>query len=262
LEKLKALNLSFDKLVGHSYEGSQNISWIYNDVILKIKSDLFRSSYAQYYVYNLNAVLLNSCSMFPEVRDCLAAVNSLFNFVENSCKSRSMFKKRTKCLKETQEKLVNLSRNHYVSRTEIISVVKETLGIVLDCLKVNNYFKIFLFFKLNYFVLNLKSVDCSDKSSYGAKAKFLLNNINNFEFVFIIHMLDEILNQTSELSDALQEIELDFIYSRNLIKTTIKNLQELRNDSKFEDLIHECCAFAIKNYITVPLSKRLTIVSR
>jgi len=74
-------------------------------------------------------------------------------------------------------------------------------------------------------------------------------------------MLDEILNQTSELSDALQEIELDFIYSRNLIKNTIKNLQELRNDSKFEDLIHECCAFAIKNDITVPLSKRLTIVS-
>jgi hypothetical protein len=142
LEKLKALNLSFDKLVGHSYEGSQNISWIYNDVILKIKSDLIRSSYVQYSVYNLNAVLLNSCSTFPEVRDCLAAVNSLFNFVENSCKSRSMFKKRTKCLKETHEKLklVNLSRNHYVSRTEIISVVKETLGIVLDCLKVNNFF--------------------------------------------------------------------------------------------------------------------------
>lgn len=57
-------------------------------------------------------------------------------------------------------------------------------------------------------------------------------------------MLDEILNQVTELSKCLQESEIDVIFSQNTIKNTIRNLQHLRNDSKFEELYVKCSSLA------------------
>ncbi len=126
--------------MGHAYEGSQNMYSVYTDVISKIKSDFFRASYVQYSAYNLNTILQKSCFKFPEVRDCLSIVDSLFNFIENSCKNNSIYNKRSKCLKETFEILMNLRENQYAeSRTDIISLVKEQFGVILDCLKVKKY---------------------------------------------------------------------------------------------------------------------------
>ena len=53
-------------------------------------------------------------------------------------------------------------------------------------------------------------------------------------------MLDEILRRIAELSGALQTLELDVIFSRNIVKNTIRSLQVLRSDVKFEELYVEC----------------------
>ncbi len=74
-------------------------------------------------------------------------------------------------------------------------------------------------------------------------------------------MLGEILDKTFELSNAIQEIELDLIYSRDLIKTTIKRLQELRKDSKFEELFDQSCITASRYCVKTPFCKRFTIFS-
>lgn len=73
-------------------------------------------------------------------------------------------------------------------------------------------------------------------------------------------MLDEVLTQTLKLSEALEEIGLDIIYARDMIKTTIKNLQELRSDAKFEEIFHYCCVVAKKNNVMAPVMKRIAII--
>lgn len=136
LDKLKQLNLSTEKLVGHSYEGTHNINWVHKSLISRLKNDLCSATYVHYFANNLNTNLSNSCCIFTEVRNCLTTVNSLFNFIENSCKSKSLFKKMSKSLNETYMRLSDLNKKHWVSRKTAVFAARETYGTILGCLKV------------------------------------------------------------------------------------------------------------------------------
>ena len=87
---------------------------------------------------------------------------------------------------------------------------------------------------------HLKVINSHDKSCHGAKAKTLISSFRSFEFILVVYMLDEILRRIAELSGALQTLELDVIFSRNIVKNTIRSLQVLRSDVKFEELYVEC----------------------
>lgn len=71
----------------------------------------------------------------------------------------------------------------------------------------------------------------------GAKAKSLLVGCCNFEFIFIIQVLDNVLEKTFSLSESIQDCELDILIDQqNIINETLNNLCQLRKDMKFSEI--------------------------
>ena len=86
-----------------------------------------------------------------------------------------------------------------------------------------------------------------EKTSYGTKAKLLLNHVKTFEFLLMVHMLNNILDQFNRLDECLHELDIDSVVSKDLINVSINNLQSLRKDSSFNDLFNRCLILA-KDY--------------
>lgn len=72
----------------------------------------------------------------------------------------------------------------------------------------------------------------------GAKAKSLLVACYNFEFIFIIQVLDCVLEKIFSLSESIQECELDILIDQqNIINETLAKLNKLRSDLKFSEIL-------------------------
>jgi hypothetical protein len=90
----------------------------------------------------------------------------------------------------------------------------------------------------------------------GAKAKSLLTTCSNFEFFFLVQVLDNVLKQTLELSESIQDCELDILVDQqNIINQTLNNLFELRSDVKYSAVFDSACQNSSELGIKTPQFK-------
>lgn len=75
--------------------------------------------------------------------------------------------------------------------------------------------------------------------------------LTSFDFVFTLHVMNEILKITDLLCQALQCKSQDIVNAIRLVSSTIALLQELRNE-KFDALLVEVKSFCEENLINVP----------
>ncbi|XP_049397208.1 uncharacterized protein LOC125861330 [Solanum stenotomum] len=87
----------------------------------------------------------------------------------------------------------------------------------------------------------------NDKLQAGA----FLNMINEFEFIFLIHLMLKILVMSNQLSAALQRKEQDIVNAMIFLDITKKRLQLLRDDG-WESLMNEVSLFCDKHEILIP----------
>lgn len=62
------------------------------------------------------------------------------------------------------------------------------------------------------------------------QAYALLNSLQSFEFVFILHLMKKVMGITNALSEALQRKDQDIINAMNLVKISKEQLQATRDD--------------------------------
>jgi hypothetical protein len=83
------------------------------------------------------------------------------------------------------------------------------------------------------------------------KAKGVLDAIQTFDFVFMMHIMKVILGITNELSTSLQRKDQDIVNAISYLGTTKKRLQEMR-DQGWEDMFAQVIQFCIKHDINLP----------
>ncbi|KAI5654154.1 hypothetical protein M9H77_31341 [Catharanthus roseus] len=84
-------------------------------------------------------------------------------------------------------------------------------------------------------------------------ARGLIDNMNQFEFVFIAHLLVDVLAETNTLSMCLQQKTQNIVTAVWMIKTVKDELKKYRNDDDcWEELLGVVTAFRTKNDIFVP----------
>ena len=83
----------------------------------------------------------------------------------------------------------------------------------------------------------LTYIDLTDKTQAGAKAKPHYNSIHDFEFVFVLHLLQQVYEITGILVLALKSHTLEMDRLQRLVQSTKSSLEALKTDAEFEKLL-------------------------
>ena len=75
--------------------------------------------------------------------------------------------------------------------------------------------------------------------------------METFEFVLILHLMIRLLGKTNNLSYCLQKKNQNIVRAVGLIKTTLDDIQEIRQDG-WDGLLQEVTDFCLKYNIVVP----------
>ena len=79
----------------------------------------------------------------------------------------------------------------------------------------------------------------------------LIEKMESFHFIFILHLMIKVLGITNDLSNALQQKDQNIINAMNLIETLKELLQQLREDG-WDALLQQVTAFCTKMHILLP----------
>ncbi|XP_073294927.1 uncharacterized protein [Primulina huaijiensis] len=84
-----------------------------------------------------------------------------------------------------------------------------------------------------------------------AEATSVYDEMNSFDFLFILHLMNEIMEITNVLSQILQSKFQDILNAMELVSSTKKLIQELKDD-KWDDLLEKVKSFCVARNIDVP----------
>jgi hypothetical protein len=82
-------------------------------------------------------------------------------------------------------------------------------------------------------------------------AQTMLKVFESFEFVFLLHLLNEIFGYTNDLCIALQKREQDIVNAMDLLEFTKVELNVLRQDSGWQDFLNRVTSFCEKHKVRV-----------
>ncbi|KAG2570828.1 hypothetical protein PVAP13_7KG034218 [Panicum virgatum] len=74
---------------------------------------------------------------------------------------------------------------------------------------------------------------------------------NSFEFVFLLHLMNEIFGYTNDLCNALQKREQDIVNAMDLLEFTKVELDVLRKDAGWEEFLKNVTSFCEKHKVKV-----------
>ncbi|KAJ3705062.1 hypothetical protein LUZ61_008767 [Rhynchospora tenuis] len=104
-----------------------------------------------------------------------------------------------------------------------------------------------------YYVHFLRNLVSDGSLSYNARgdAGGCLKKLLSFDFVFIMHLMKEIMAITDALCRALQQKDLDILNAIDLVSTTKVLIQRLRDDG-WELLLEKVNTFCLKHEVELP----------
>jgi len=89
------------------------------------------------------------------------------------------------------------------------------------------------------------------KGAEALGAQTLLKVFNSFEFVFLLHLMNEIFGYTNDLCNALQKREQDIVNAMDLLEFTKVELDVLRKDAGWKEFLKNVTSFCEKHKVKV-----------
>ncbi|XP_048438971.1 uncharacterized protein LOC103929897 [Pyrus x bretschneideri] len=100
--------------------------------------------------------------------------------------------------------------------------------------------------------------DCYNDSA--GEAKWLLKDLQSFDFVFLLFLMKSILGVGNDLSQALQKKDQEIVNAMALVKTCKEQLRCMRNDENFDLLVDKVSSFCVEHEIEVPNMDDLYVI--
>ncbi|XP_010237814.1 uncharacterized protein LOC100842165 isoform X2 [Brachypodium distachyon] len=101
-------------------------------------------------------------------------------------------------------------------------------------------------------VLEVLENICEDgDSEQRTKASGLIERMEHFEFVLVLHLMIRVLGKTQELSQCLQRKHQNIVRAVGLIGSVLKNMNEMRANG-WDELFEEVKGFCLERKIIVP----------
>ncbi|KAL6540509.1 hypothetical protein OROMI_024392 [Orobanche minor] len=249
--------LSLSRLRGQGYDGASNMSGKFNGLQSLILKENPAAHYIHCFAHQLQLVVVSVAKGSPSVSDFVDYLCRIVNLVGASCKRKDMFRQkqhdRILQLLESGEITSGKGKNQETSLTRPGDT------------RWGSYHKTILRLFLNWpiavEVLGDILEDATNQEQKGI-AQGLLEKMETFKFVFMLHLMKEILGITNDLSEALQRKTQNIINAVTMVRFMKVQLQSLREE-KWEAFLEGVKKFCVDNFIEVPnMEDRIPIRGR
>ncbi|XP_050232846.2 uncharacterized protein LOC126681344 [Mercurialis annua] len=239
-------NLSLSRLRGQAYDGASNMKGEFNGLKALIQRENPFAFYVHCFAHQLQLVVVAIAKHIPVVAEFFTNISMIVNIAGASCKRRDELNKHRDAhileQLETGElstgkglnQPTNLARpgdtrwgSHHVTLVRLLSMWGSAL-----------------------YMLERVYEDAIEREPRG-KASALIKIMEDFHFVFILHLMLKLFGITNILSHALQQKDQNIVNAMNLIEVLKIKLQDLR-DNGWDALLHEVSMFCNKHSIVVP----------
>ena len=182
-DTLTSLGFKLPNLVGEGYDGASNMSGKTLGLAAKMKAVAPKSLYVHCHAHRLNLALQQSISSNTELRNCLGVIQSLYNFIEGSCKRHEVF---SKIQREAGQKAKVLKGQCDTRWSCRYAAVKSTMD------------------NLTESVQALLEIEDDPTPKVTADARGLIRAVCSHDFVLCLTVLEVVFGQVDAFSKYLQ----------------------------------------------------------
>ncbi|XP_050916045.1 uncharacterized protein LOC127131150 [Lathyrus oleraceus] len=216
LESLFAkYGLSLSRISGKGYDGASNMQGEYNG----LKSLIFKENCYVFFIHcfahQLQLALVTLAKKHSKIALFFNLIATLYNVVGASCKCRDILRESQATKVKQALEHGEISRGRGLNQEMTIKKVGETIwsshyGTLLSIVSL---------FSSMINVLEMVEEDGTDLDKKG-EALMLMNYMQTFEFIFILHLMKIVLGVTHDLSQALQRSDQDIVNAMKLVKVS------------------------------------------
>jgi len=227
------LGLSFDWLVGQSYDGAGNVSGKYCGLKTRLLEHAPRALYIWCHAHRLNLVVEAVLAGSVEICGTLGLLRELHNFFNG-------YKRQTAFVQAQQEQDAEHTRTlkRVSDTTRSWRSAEDGVNTVLECYTA---------------VMNALEELCSAGNDAGTVnlASSLLKRLQDFDVVVCLFILQSILRIIGPVSRLLQGVACDFGVAATLIEGCIAQFNELRRsiDGNWLNIVKKAKDFALAHSI-------------
>ncbi|KAL3615994.1 hypothetical protein CASFOL_040288 [Castilleja foliolosa] len=258
---LSGFGLCVSKIRGQGYDGASNMKGQFGGLKTLIQKENPQAYYVHCFAHQLQLALVSMARKHEDVDWFFLEVSRIVNFLRSSNKRQALL------LKKQVAHFANLIEDELVETgtglNQELSIARagdtrwgshfRTLSRMVD-----------LFESIIEVLEDLKS----DRYSKG-EPKSLLFVMQTFGFVFMLHLMVEVLSLTNDLSQALQKGDQDIVTAMQLVQVSKKKLQQMRDggwEPFYEKVVGSCDNLEIdvpdmeSRYVKGNKSKRLATI--
>ncbi|XP_073057048.1 uncharacterized protein [Primulina eburnea] len=238
-------NLDVQNIRGQGYDGASNMRGEFNGLQALILKDCKSAYYVHCFAHRLQLALVGEAKNVTPIHQFFDKLTFIVNIVGASCKRND-----------------ELKEAHTDDIAHLISINELETGRGLNQLctlqraadtRWSSHFRyvssLIKMFSASCTVL-LKVME-DGLLSQRADATSVYDEMTSFDFVFILHLMREIMEITDVLCQTLQRKSPDILNAMELVSSTKKLLQELRDD-KCDNLLEKVKSFCVARNIDVP----------
>ncbi|KAK4256472.1 hypothetical protein QN277_009328 [Acacia crassicarpa] len=240
------LGLSLSKCCGQGYDGSSNMRGEFKGLKSLILADNTSAFYIHCFAHQLQLALVKVVKHHKKIQEFFDMLQKRATVVGGSCKRKEI-----------------LQMNQYELIVERIASGEIPTGKGLnqettfkqhgDTHWGSHFGTVTSVISLFSPITSLMKIieDEPKNDAVRIDAGCILYAMEDFEFVFLLHLMKLILGISYELSQALQRKDQDILNAIGLVKVVKSRLQEVR-DNGFDELLQETNLFANKYDIDIP----------
>ncbi|XP_050056135.1 zinc finger MYM-type protein 1-like [Aphis gossypii] len=239
---LGMINKDWSSVLAVCFDGASSMSGHVGGVQAKCKEKNNKILYVHCYAHCLNLILIDSIcehSSTPNNRlifNFLGTIQFIYNFIEGSPMRHAVLEKFALETGSHLKSLKSCSITRWACRSEAVSAVKNNYSILIVAIDE---------------ICKNCTVPCMKAKGIG-----LLHQLQSFEFVLGLHLMEPILKIILKVSSGLQSPKLDLLTAINSIQALKNSLIFMRNDTFFQNIFEEVTTKCIDLDINIPMVKR------
>lgn len=239
--------LDVQNIRGQGYDGASNMRGEWNGLQQKFKQECPYAYYVHCFAHQLQLALVAASKEVTEIQNFFEHLAVVVNTVSSSCKRNDEL--RANQVAEIQN-LVELDELETGSGANQIGALQRPA----DTRWSSHFSSVCSLLRLyNPAFLVLKDVASSKGASPSARGKAAgsVKLMMSFDFVFILHVMKELMGITDLLCKKLQQKSQDIVNAMHDVAITKELIQKLRDDG-WSNLLSDVVLFCKKHGISVP----------
>ncbi|KAK9052968.1 hypothetical protein SSX86_029598 [Deinandra increscens subsp. villosa] len=244
--RLSSLNFDTGKIRGQGYDGASNMSGEWNGLQALVRQDSPYAYYVHCFAHRLQLALVSVSREVDPVHEFFTNLSFVINVV---CASSKRHDELQKAKADEIKELLELGEIKSGKGKNQVRTLKRA-GDTRWGSHYNSICSLVDMFDVTRTVLKGIMEDTTRNTRVQrGDANIAYTYLKSFEFVFVLHMMKEMMQKTDALCQGLQKKSQDILNAMNLVKAAKVSLNDLRNegwDSLIEKVISFCQRYDIE----------------